>query len=80
MIHIEDILRNKAIYFNFQNMTALCDSNAEKLIFRLALECQVHSCLSITASTYLPASTYYYFLCMYILIYLPSTLELYIEG
>ena len=25
---IEDILRNKAIYFNFQNMTVLCDSNA----------------------------------------------------
>ena len=29
VIHIEDILKNIAIYFNFQNMTALCDSNAE---------------------------------------------------
>ena len=40
VIHIEDILRNKAIYFNFQNLTALCDSNARKvkvLIFPLAL-------------------------------------------
>jgi hypothetical protein len=33
VIHIEDILRNKAIYFNFQNMTVLCDSNAEKQNF-----------------------------------------------
>ena len=30
VIHIEDILRNKPIYFIFQNMTALCDSNAGK--------------------------------------------------
>jgi hypothetical protein len=31
-IHIEYILINKAIYFNFENMTALYDSNANKLI------------------------------------------------
>jgi hypothetical protein len=31
VIHIEEILINKAIYFNFENMIALCD--------RLALWC-----------------------------------------
>jgi hypothetical protein len=30
VIHIEEILINKSIYFNFENMTALCDSNAKK--------------------------------------------------
>jgi hypothetical protein len=39
VIHIEDILRNIAIYFNFQNMTVLCDSNAEKPKFRFSASC-----------------------------------------
>jgi hypothetical protein len=30
VIHIEEILINKAIYFNFENMTVLCDSKAKK--------------------------------------------------
>ena len=33
VIHIEYILVNKAMYFNFQNMAALCDVNAEQSKF-----------------------------------------------
>ena len=33
VIHIECILINKAMYFNFQNMAALCDNNAGKSKF-----------------------------------------------
>ena len=33
VIHIEYTLINKAIYFNFENMKALCGNNAEKFKF-----------------------------------------------
>jgi len=33
VIHIEYILINKVMYFNFQNMAALCDNNAEQSKF-----------------------------------------------
>ena len=33
VIHIEYILLNKAMYFNFQNMAVLCDNNAEQSEF-----------------------------------------------
>jgi hypothetical protein len=36
VIYIEYILINKVMYFNFQNMAALCDNNAEKSKFRFS--------------------------------------------
>src|ERR1700685_3977096 len=36
VIHIEYILINKSMCFNFQNMAVLCDNNAEQSKFRFS--------------------------------------------